>query len=90
MITFFPGYVLGLALSGQFEAAEFILGSDKPWWFVLTVCSMVGPIFTAFKIFRWSQNNWKSHPIAKALAVYCNNNSTWLNVASDVNIEFRR
>ncbi|XP_023248642.1 E3 ubiquitin-protein ligase TM129-like [Copidosoma floridanum] len=27
---------------------------------------------------------------AESLAVYCNNNSSWLSVASDINIEFRR
>ena len=41
-------------------------------------------------------NNWKKHPIAKNLAVYCNssnnnnNNLLWTTVASDINVEYQR
>ena len=54
------------------------------------------PVYTLSKILIWSMNNWKKHPIAKNLAVYCNssnnnnNNILWTTVASDINVEYQR
>ncbi|XP_024941675.1 E3 ubiquitin-protein ligase TM129 [Cephus cinctus] len=50
----------------------------------------MGPAYTLHKVLSWSANNWSTHPIAQSLAVYCNNNTTWMAVASDINIEYRR
>lgn len=43
-------------------------------------------------IFNWHQQNWRRHPISKALAKYSNSNSpgSYSAVASDIGNEFRR
>ena len=84
------GYLLGLVLTGNVDAAQVLLSNENPWWLVLSACALVGPLYALYNILQWSSKNWSTHPIAKSLAVYCNNNTTWLAVASDVNIEFRR
>lgn len=82
--------MLGLALTENIDAAQTILGKNNSLWLILIICALIGPLFTICKVLQWSASNWSNHPIAKALSVYCNNNSTWLSIASDVNIEFRR
>ncbi|XP_033209594.1 E3 ubiquitin-protein ligase TM129 [Belonocnema kinseyi] len=84
------GYLLGLVLFGNIETARIFLGSDNPLWPTLAVCSLIGPIYAVYKVLCWSRNNWATHPIAESLAVYCNNNTRWISVASDINIEYRR
>lgn len=89
-LILFTGYLLGLVLTGHVDAVEVILGNENPWWLFLSACALVGPLFSLYQVLQWSRNNWATHPIAESLAVYCNNNTTWLSVASDINIEFRR
>ncbi|OXU32031.1 hypothetical protein TSAR_004329 [Trichomalopsis sarcophagae] len=84
------GYLLGLVMTGNVDAVEVIIGNENPWWMVLIACSLVGPLFALYKVLQWSSDGWETHPIARSLAVYCNNNTTWLSAASDINIEFRR
>ena len=84
------GYLLGLVFFGNVESARIFLGQDNPLWPTLAVCSLIGPIYTLYKVVCWSRNNWATHPIAESLAVYCNNNTRWMSVASDINIEYRR
>jgi hypothetical protein len=81
---------LGLVLTGNFDIVQVLLVNGNPWWLILIVCTLVGPLFSLYKVLQWSSNNWSTYPIAQSLAVYCNNNTTWQSVASDVNIEFRR
>lgn len=54
------------------------------------IVTLIIPIYVLLKVHKWSINNWSMHPIAQCLTVYCNNNTTWLSVASDINIEYRR
>ncbi|XP_066586221.1 E3 ubiquitin-protein ligase TM129 isoform X2 [Prorops nasuta] len=84
------GYVLGLVLFDHVDTARLLLGHQNPFWLMLILCAMIGPLYTLYMILEWSQNNWALHPIAKNLAVYCNNNTSWISVASDINIEYRR
>ncbi|KAJ8686301.1 hypothetical protein QAD02_022095 [Eretmocerus hayati] len=85
-----PGYLLGLVVTGHLDAAQVFLGKDNPWWLVLSACALIGPLYALFKVLQWSSRNWSTHPIAESLSVFCNNNTTWLAVAADINIEFRR
>ncbi|XP_036675701.2 E3 ubiquitin-protein ligase TM129 [Drosophila suzukii] len=41
-------------------------------------------------IFNWHQQNWRRHPISKALSKYSNSPGSYSAVASDIGIEFRR
>lgn len=84
------GYFFGLVLTGNVDAAQILLGEENPLWLVLVACALVGPLYTLYKVLQWSMKDWANHPIVDGLAVYCNNNTTWLAVASDINIEYRR
>ncbi|XP_011497085.1 PREDICTED: E3 ubiquitin-protein ligase TM129 [Ceratosolen solmsi marchali] len=83
------GYLLGLILTGNIDADQVLVDNGNPWWLILIVCTLLGPLFLLYKILQWSSNNWSTYPIAKSLAVYCNN-TTWQSVATDINIEFSR
>ena len=79
-----------MVLFNHVNVAQILLGDENPLWLTLTICAMIGPSYTLYKVMIWSSNNWAKHPIAQSLAVYCNNNTTWIAVASDINIEYRR
>lgn len=59
-------------------------------WLFVVIGAMLGPLYVLYKIFEWSKYDWSTHPIAQNLATYSNNNTSWRNVASDINIEYRR
>ena len=53
------------------------------------------PLFIGiFFVYKWSENNWRSHPISQKLKLFVspesNSLNSWVNVASDINNEFRR
>lgn len=83
------GYVFGLILLGHVDTAKLILGNDNVWLSLL-ICAVLVPLYVLCKIVEWSANNWSKHPIARTLAVYCNNNRSWIRVAYDINAEYRR
>ncbi|KAK9295819.1 hypothetical protein QLX08_009950 [Tetragonisca angustula] len=89
------GYAFGLVLFGHIDNISVIL-SHVNLWSIFLACSILMPVYTLSKILIWSMNNWKKHPIAKNLAVYCNssnnnnNNILWTTVASDINVEYQR
>ncbi|XP_065071175.1 E3 ubiquitin-protein ligase TM129-like isoform X3 [Rhopilema esculentum] len=85
--SFIPlGYYFGLAFasekvdlldpakSGQFASIVLLIGLSSAFCGILTA-----------KL--WSWNNWKHHPLCKALASH---GRTWMEVAAQINIEFRR
>uniref|UniRef100_A0A1B6LAU6 Uncharacterized protein n=1 Tax=Graphocephala atropunctata TaxID=36148 RepID=A0A1B6LAU6_9HEMI len=57
---------------------------------VLGTLSLMLPITTSIIIYQWKKDNWENHPIAKRLTLFCDDNSSWRTLASDINIEFRR
>ncbi|CAK9824101.1 E3 ubiquitin-protein ligase TM129 [Anthophora retusa] len=89
------GYTFGLILFGHLDVTKILLGHANLWLIFIT-CTVLIPLYISCKILIWSMNNWKKHPIAQNIAVYCNrtnNNSnrvSWTTVASDINIEYRR
>ena len=87
------GYVSGLIVFGYVDTVTLLLGYAN-FWLMFLICAAIIPLYTLSKILMWSMNNWAKHPIARNLAVYCNNNNdynsrTWTAIASDINIEYR-
>lgn len=84
------GYILGLIFFGHDNAMGQrdiqILGYNL-WPFF--VCCTLLPLYVFYKIFYWLSNDWSTHPIAENLSVYCNNNTNWILVASDINREYQ-
>ncbi|XP_046743391.1 E3 ubiquitin-protein ligase TM129 isoform X2 [Diprion similis] len=86
------GYILGLAVFGHIDLAQVLLGNVNLFWFTITTSATLVPLYVLFLIVSWALlgSNWSTHPIAKALSVYSNDNNTWITVASNINIEYRR
>ncbi|XP_043269386.1 E3 ubiquitin-protein ligase TM129 [Venturia canescens] len=84
------GYSLGLVFLGHVDAAQMFLGKEHSLIFTLSICALIGPMYTLQKVLEWSADNWASHPIGKRLSAYCDGDSSWMSVASDINREYRR
>lgn len=83
------GYVVGLyVLDDSNHQAVFWQGGTI--WHLFVFSAIVAPLVTAYLVWDWWRDHWKSHPAARTLAVFCNSNASWISVASDINIEFRR
>jgi hypothetical protein len=59
-------------------------------WKVFIGLSIIGPLIVFLYIKRWSRNQWQEHPIAQTLALYSTPQQSWIAVATDINVEFRR
>ena len=77
-------------MTKNIDLVDILLSQEQSWWMLLIAFGLIGPILAIIKVLQWSYNNWATHPIAESLAAYCNNNSSWLSVASDINVEYRR
>ncbi|XP_024889457.1 E3 ubiquitin-protein ligase TM129-like isoform X1 [Temnothorax curvispinosus] len=84
------GYVLGLLFFDHIDAEKLLLNDGNYLGPLIVLCATIVPLYTLNKVFEWSVNNWATHPIAKNLSVYGNNNTPWTSVASDINTEYRR
>lgn len=84
------GYLLGLILFGHVGTGKVQFIYQSPFWLTLVILTLAGHIYILYKLLKWSKNNWSMHPIARNLAVYCNDNTNWMSVASEINIEYRR
>ncbi|KAB0794453.1 hypothetical protein PPYR_11293 [Photinus pyralis] len=85
------GYVTGLWFFNYSEEIISLWTFDKSLlWQLFTNSCFIFPLLALYQIKTWSDDNWKNHPIAVNLSRFCNNNGTWLSVASDINVEFRR
>ncbi|KAK5644774.1 hypothetical protein RI129_006074 [Pyrocoelia pectoralis] len=84
-------YIIGLWFFNYSEEIISIWSTDKSLlWQLFTNSCFIFPLLALYQIKTWSDDNWKNHPIAVNLSKFCNNNGTWLSVASDINVEFRR
>lgn len=57
---------------------------------LFTVSALVLPLLALYEIYNWSRNDWKYHPISLNVNKFCNSNSDWRSVASDISAEYRR
>lgn len=63
---------------------------DGVIWQLLVIVAVVAPLVVTYLVWVWWRDHWKSHPIARTLALFTNSNAGWISVASDINSEFRR
>jgi len=59
-------------------------------WQLFFFLSLVPPTLVALVTYYWYRKHWQGHPIATSLSHHAPQGSSWLAVASSVNIEFRR
>lgn len=91
IIFFFcSGYILGLIFFGHVDAAKLFHVGGNFFGLLVVLCFTIGPFYMLNKVFEWSAHDWATHPIALNLSVYSNNNMSWMSVASDINVEYRR
>ncbi|GJQ87815.1 hypothetical protein Trydic_g18666 [Trypoxylus dichotomus] len=84
------GYIVWLLLlTGNKALYLSILGSSLIWKIYLST-ALTLPILALYQIYDWYRNNYTGHPIARNIHKFCNNNSDWSSVASDINVEHRR
>ncbi|EFN85991.1 Transmembrane protein 129 [Harpegnathos saltator] len=83
-------YIMGLMFYGHLDVGKWVYSGENPIGLIIVVFVTVGTLYTLNKICEWYIHNWESHPIAQNLSVYSNNNISWLDVAADINKEYRR
>ncbi|GAB1598724.1 E3 ubiquitin-protein ligase TM129-like [Argonauta hians] len=59
-------------------------------WSMYLTLAISFPIVALTLFYYWSLNDWDQHPIAKQLQLLTENGSSWRDVASSINMEFRR
>lgn len=84
------GYGYGLIIFEHVNDIHYIM-----LW-SLFICSFLIPVYALYKIWDWGKDVWRKHPIARNLAIYCNNGNgneppgDWCTVANDINVEYER
>lgn len=79
-----------MILFGHVDAGNIQLFYQSPLWLIFIIVTIAAPVYILYTIFKWSEKNWKMHPIVQNLSIYCDDNTNWTSVASEINIEYRR
>jgi len=79
-----------LVFFGHIDIAKLLFTEGNSIALLIIIYVAIGPLYVLNKIFEWFIHNWSSNPIAENLSAYCNNNTSWLSVASDINTEYGR
>lgn len=81
------GYILFLLL---FSDKIDVLLVSNIWMHTFLVFSLLFPLMVCCLTLYWNKNgSWDNHPIAKTLQMFCDPNTSWRQLSSDINIEFR-
>ncbi|XP_032662636.1 transmembrane protein 129 [Odontomachus brunneus] len=83
-------YILGLVYYGYLDIPKLVYTGENFFTLTAVVFAAVGTFYTLNTICEWYMNDWLTHPIARNLAVYSNHNTSWVDVAADINKEYRR
>ncbi|KAF4533133.1 hypothetical protein B566_EDAN007944 [Ephemera danica] len=83
------GYIFGLSHFSSVNVANMFLKGTYIWKIAIAL-SIICPLIVFLYIKRWSKHQWREHPIAQTLALYCTPQQSWIAVATDINVEFRR
>lgn len=82
------GYFCGLVLVEGLQQLLSLV--QNPIWLSVVIFCVLLPLIAAAKVFFWWHNNWKSHPLVTSLSAYGSDTIQWTDVASEINVEFRR
>ncbi|CAH1404270.1 unnamed protein product [Nezara viridula] len=81
------GYILFLLLLT--DKIDVLLVTNI-WMHTFLVFSLLFPLLMCCLILYWNKKgSWDNHPIAKSLQRFCDPNTSWRQLSSDINIEFR-
>ncbi|CAI9717429.1 Hypothetical predicted protein [Octopus vulgaris] len=83
------GYYVGLSCLVD-SHLHFDLDDLTSGWMIYLILATSFPIATLTLFYYWSLNNWDQHPVAKQLQLLTENGSSWHDIASSINVEFRR
>uniref|UniRef100_A0A023F8A8 Putative conserved plasma membrane protein n=2 Tax=Triatoma infestans TaxID=30076 RepID=A0A023F8A8_TRIIF len=81
------GYIFGLAV--VIEDLSIITSLDGLYWSALILFSHFLPLTASFFIMSWAYDGWDSHPIARTLRLFCPEGTTWKQLASTINADYR-
>lgn len=82
------GYFAGILLVDGLQKVLLLL--ESPLATSVFYLSALTPLILSVRVFFWSTNNWCSHPLVLSLAEYADSGRSWIEVASEINTEFRR
>ncbi|XP_066254535.1 E3 ubiquitin-protein ligase TM129 isoform X2 [Euwallacea similis] len=82
-------YICLLCLLGYVEELSSLYFGTVYWKIFVSSC-LATPFLALYEIKRWTDNNYANHPVVVNLKKYCNNNSSWEDVAADIETEYRR
>ncbi|XP_025095332.1 transmembrane protein 129-like isoform X2 [Pomacea canaliculata] len=82
------GYYIGLALIAPDLSLFMIWDLPRACYLLFTLCVLL-PATVGMMALYWKHNNWNDHPIARQLEQLSHGGS-WRDVASAINVEFRR
>lgn len=58
-------------------------------WKIFSTTSVALPLLALYQIKQWIDCNYEKHPIVQNLIKFCGSDTTWQNVALDIDREFR-
>jgi hypothetical protein len=61
-----------------------------PVFYNTLLASVMLPLSLITLVWYWSLDGWKRHPFVKRLSAYATNNTSWQQVAANIETEFRR
>ncbi|XP_060529090.1 E3 ubiquitin-protein ligase TM129 [Cylas formicarius] len=83
-------YVILLFVLGFVDEVSELFIGNTILWSVFASTSIILPLMALLQIQFWRENNFEKHPIVMNLKKFCNNNTHWETVASEINNEYRR
>ncbi|XP_023018024.2 E3 ubiquitin-protein ligase TM129 isoform X2 [Leptinotarsa decemlineata] len=72
------------------EGISSIFSSVPVLWKILYTSSIVLPMVCLYELKNWTRNEYENHPIALNISKFSNSSDDWKNVASSIDMEFRR
>ncbi|XP_075228942.1 transmembrane protein 129 isoform X2 [Lycorma delicatula] len=80
--------LLGSYLGSEFD--DFIVFHVRRTSLTLLFHCVLPLAVVAVMVRRWFGNNYENHPVIKKLKVFCDQNTSWRMLASDINNEIKR
>lgn len=74
----------------MFLLQVFILIDNHPTiYLILSTVALMLPLLALVQIYNYKLN-WAAHPVVQTLKKFSNDNTTWEQIATDINNEYRR
>ncbi|XP_076266605.1 E3 ubiquitin-protein ligase TM129 [Rhynchophorus ferrugineus] len=83
-------YILLLFILGYVDELSSLFIGKTLYWRIFAGSSLTLPVLALYELKRWTDDNYRQHPLVKNLTRFSNNNNSWEAVASEIENEFRR